>query len=128
LMHEFGVHSAEQFREKVHLILEYRLAYAQRELALEQVLSTITAAASWELPPDLLARQAKQALARKVIEMRGAGISEDEIKSRSRLLQQDTLRSTAQGLKEHFVLQKIAEAEKIDVNEDDIVAEIDRLA
>jgi trigger factor len=128
LMHEFGVHSAEQFREKVRLILEYRLAYEQRELALEQVLSTITAAASWELPPDLLARQAKQALARKVIEMRGAGISEDEIKSRSRLLQQDTLRSTAQGLKEHFVLQKIAEAEKIDINEDDVNAEIDRMA
>ena len=47
-------------------------------------------------------------------------MSEDEIRARQRLLQQDVLRSTAAALKEHFVLQKIAEVEKIDVNEDDV--------
>ena len=38
------------------------------------------------------------------------------------------MQSTAQALKEHFVLQKIAETEDIEVNEDDINDEIDRLA
>ena len=60
--------------------------------------------------------------------MRGAGISEDEIKATQRLLEQDILHSTALSLKEHFVLQKIAEVEKIDVNEDDINDEIERMA
>ena len=45
-----------------------------------------------------------------------------------RLLQQDVLQSTALALKEHFVLQKIAEVEKIDVDEDDIDDEIERIA
>ena len=55
-------------------------------------------------------------------------MSEDEIRGRQRLLQQDVLRSTELALKEHFVLQKIAEAEKIDVNDDDINDEIERIA
>jgi trigger factor len=62
------------------------------------------------------------------MEMRSSGISDDEIKARSRLLAQDVLQSTALALKEHFVLQKVAEVEKIDINEDDIDDEIERMA
>jgi trigger factor len=128
MMHEFGVHSAEQLRELLRLVLERRLDYEQRQAAREQVLAAITTTASWELPQDLLVRQARRAISRKMMEMRGSGMSEDEIASRIRLLQQDILQSTAQGLKEHFVLQKIAENEKIDINEDDINDEVDRIA
>ena len=60
--------------------------------------------------------------------MRSAGISEDEIRGRQRLLERDVLASTEASLKEHFVLQKIAEVEKIEVNDDDLEAEIDRMA
>jgi trigger factor len=60
--------------------------------------------------------------------MRSSGISEEEIVARQRLLQQDTLRSTALALKEHFVMQKIAEEEKLDVDDDDLNDEIDRIA
>ncbi len=55
-------------------------------------------------------------------------MSEEEIRGRQRLLQQDVLQSTALALKEHFVLQKIAEVEKIDITEDEINDEIERLA
>lgn len=125
---QFGVHSTEQLRERIRVLLQRRLEYLQRQSAREQVLQLITAASSWELPQDLLARQARKALARKVMEMRSSGISEDEIRGRQRLLQQDVLQSTASALKEHFVLQKLAEVEKIDVDEDDINDEIDRIA
>jgi trigger factor len=127
-LHEFGVHSPEQFREMVRVLLERRLEYTQRQSAREQVLEQIAGATSWELPQDLLMRQARKTLARRVMEMREAGMSEDEIQGRQRLLQRDVLQSTAAALKEHFVLQKIAEVEKIDVDEDDIDDEIERLA
>ena len=55
-------------------------------------------------------------------------MSEDEIRGRERLLQRDVLQSTELALKEHFVLQKIAEEEKLDVNEDEINDEIERMA
>jgi trigger factor len=127
-LHHFGVHTPEQLRELVGVALQRRLEYEQRRSAREQVLQHIQAAATWELPEDLLRRQARKALARRVMEMRADGIAEEEINARLRLLQQDVLRSTEASLKEHFVLQKIAEVEKIEVNDDDINDEIERLA
>src|SRR5262249_34061728 len=77
---------------------------------------------------ELLQRQARRALNRRIMEMQSAGMSEDEIRGRIRLLQQDLLKNTETELKEHFVLQKIAEVEKIDINEDDLDDEIERIA
>ena len=127
-LHNFHVHSEEQFRELVQVILNRRLEYQQRQSAREQVMQKIAASSTWELPQDLLMRQARKAMGRRVMEMRSDGISEEEIQGRQRLLQQDILQSTALALKEHFVLQKIAEVEKLEVTEEDIEAEIDRLA
>jgi trigger factor len=127
-LHQFGVHSVDQFHELLRVFLDRRLEYQQRQSARDQVLGRITAATTWELPQDLLARQARKALARKVMDMRSEGISEEEIRARQRILSQDILASTAASLKEHFVLQKIAEVEKIEVDEADINDEIERIA
>ncbi len=127
-LHNLGVHSPEQLRELVGVLLQRRLEYEQRRAARQQVLEHISAAATWQLPEDLLRRQAHKALARRAMEMRADGIAEEEIHQRLRLLQQDVLRSTEATLKEHFVLQKIAEVEKIEVSDDDINDEIERLA
>ena len=77
---------------------------------------------------DLLRRQARKALNRRLMEMRADGMPPEQIKQESRRLQQDVIASTAAGLKEHFVLQKIAEVEKIEVDEDDLNDEIERIA
>jgi trigger factor len=127
-LHHFGVHSPEQFRELIHVMLQRRLEHLQRQSARQQVIQQIVATADWELPEDLLVRQARQALARRIMEMRADGISEEEIAARRRELEQDIVHSTEQSLKEHFVLQKIAEVEKIDVSDDDIDLEIERIA
>jgi trigger factor len=127
-LHHYGVNSEDQFREMIRVLLERRLEYQQRQSARQQVMEQIAAASQWELPRDLLMRQARKTLARRVMEMQEAGMSEDEIRGRRRLLEQDVLRSTELALKEHFVLQKIAEVEKVDVDEDDISDEIDRIA
>jgi trigger factor len=127
-LHTFGVHSADQLRELIQVLLQRRLEHQQRQAARQQVMEHITAASSWELPPDLLRRQAHRAMARRIMEMRADGISDEEIQARRRLLEQDILQSTAAALKEHFVLQKIAEVEKIDITDDDLNEEIERIA
>ncbi|HLJ93997.1 MAG TPA: trigger factor [Gemmataceae bacterium] len=127
-LQEFGVHSEEQLRERIRVLLERRLEYHQRQSAREQVLEQLAGAINWELPQDILQRQARKSLHRRIMEMQNAGMNEDEIRGRLRLLQQDVLRSTAKSLQEHFVLQKIAEVENIDIDEDDLDDEIDRLA
>jgi trigger factor len=127
-LHNFGVHSAEQLRELIRVLLQRRLEYEQRQSARQQVLAQISAASQWQLPEEMLIRQARKALQRRIMEMQAQGIKEEEIRGRMRILEQDVLQTTALALKEHFVLQKIAEVEKIDVNEDDLDAEIERIA
>jgi trigger factor len=123
-----GVRSAEQLAELARVILKRRLEYTQRQEARRQVMEHFAATSQWDLPKDLLRRQAHKTLQRRVLEMRNSGMAEEEIQGRLRLLQQDVLQSTALALKEHFVLQKIAEVEKIEVGDEDIDAEIERLA
>jgi trigger factor len=128
LEHVFGVSTPESLNEFVKTVLERRLEYRQRQEARAQVLERISAAATWELPQDLLRRQVRNTLARKVMEMKNAGMSDEQIKGRRRLLEQDALKNTAAALKEHFVLQKVAEVEKIEIEEDDLDREIERIA
>jgi trigger factor len=128
LKEQLGVRSEDQLRERVRLVLERRLEYAQRQSAREQVIAQIAAASTWDLPHDLLVRQSRRALGRRMLEMREAGMSDDEIKARQRLLERDVVNSTALALKEHFVLQKIAEVEKIELDDSEIEAEIEAIA
>jgi len=123
-----GVSNLGQLDELIRVLLQRNLEHTQRRAARMQVLNQINAAATWELPQDLLMRQARKAIGRRVMEMRADGLPEEQIEQQIRLMQQDILSSTAMALKEHFVLQKIAELEKIEVNDDDINEEIERLA
>jgi trigger factor len=124
----FGVSTPESFDELVGTLLNRRLEYTQRQEARKQVLESLAASASWELPQDMLRRQARKTLARRVMEMKNAGMSDAQIAGRRRILEQDVLTSTAAALKEHFVLQKVAEVEKLEIEDDDLDAEIDRIA
>ena len=128
LLAEFGVISEDQFNEVIRIRLERYLEYVQRQAARQQVLLKLAGDAKWDLPRDLLVRQARKTLARKVMEMRKAGMSDDQIAGRQRMLEQDAVKSTAAALKEHFVLQKIAEVEKLEIEDADIDAEIDAIA
>jgi trigger factor len=124
----FAVSTPEALDDFVQMVLERRLEYTQRQVARQQVLEKIAASATWELPQDMLRRQIQKTLQRKVMEMRNAGMNDEQIKGRRRLLEQDAMKSTAAALKEHFVLQKVAELEKIEIDDDDLDREIDRIA
>jgi trigger factor len=127
-LHRFGLHSPDQFREKVKGLLQRQLEYEQRQAAREQVLQHFAGAANLELPRDLLVRQARKTLGRRLMELRQAGYTEEQIRSRSNVLQQNALQMTERALKEHFVMQKIAETENIEVSDDDVNFEIETLA
>lgn len=128
ILHNFGVRSEEQFEELMRVRLERKLEYAQRQTARTQILEALASKADWQLPQDLLQRQARKTLQRRVMEMRNAGMTDEQINARSRILQNDAIQSTASALKEHFVLQKIAETEKLEIEDEDIDREIEEIA
>jgi trigger factor len=85
-------------------------------------------AADWELPPELLERQSHRELQRAVLELRRSGFSNDEIRAHENALRQNSRAATARALKEHFILERIAEEEQLEVSQEDYDREIALLA
>ena len=86
------------------------------------------ASANWDLPPELLKRQSRRELERAVLELRRSGFSDDQIRAHENELRQNTLSTTARALKEHFILERIAEEEKISDDPQDYENEIRLIA
>jgi trigger factor len=108
-----GFESAEALREAVKKQLDGQLEWHRRRQVRQQVASALTASATWDLPPELLKRQSLRELERSILELRRSGFDDDSIRRHVNELRQSALASTARALKEHFILEKIAEAEGI---------------
>ncbi|HEX4143381.1 MAG TPA: trigger factor [Pirellulales bacterium] len=115
-------------RKGVRGYLESQLAYQQQQAARKQVTAALTASANWDLPPDLLRRQSRRELERAVLELQRNGFGEAEIRAHENEIRQNSAVSTARALKEHFILERIAEEEKIDADADDYDHEIALIA
>jgi trigger factor len=107
--------SVEALRQAIHDDLERQLAYHQNQQIRRQITAALTASADWELPPGLLRRQSARELERMVLELKRSGFSDMEIRARENELRQNSAAQTATALKEHFILEKIAEQESLDV-------------
>jgi trigger factor len=123
-----GFESEAELRDAVRDNLGRQLEYHRRQRAREQIAASLTVAADWELPPDLLKRQSQRELERAVMELRRSKFGDEEIRAYENDLRQNSLRVTAKALKEHFILERIAEEEKIEESEEDYEREIELIA
>ncbi len=123
-----GFEDVGDFRDAVLDTLKRQLEHEQRQSARQQITKALTVSASWELPPTLLERQTHRELDRKVMELRRSGYPDDFIRSQMNYLLQNNKIAVAQALKEHFILEKIAEVENIDATEKDYSTEIALIA
>ncbi|WP_010588229.1 trigger factor [Schlesneria paludicola] len=123
-----GYSDVEALRTEVRGMLERQVVYEQRQAVRKQVIEKITESATWDLPEQLVRKQTENALRREILEMEQAGFTTQQIMARENELRQNAITSTRQALKEHFVLDKIAEQEKVEVTPTDIDAEIHMMA
>ncbi|MGH7200856.1 MAG: trigger factor, partial [Planctomycetaceae bacterium] len=127
-LERIGVESKDELRESVREILDRQLKYAQRQSARRQVLEKITESADWDLPEQLVLRQVENARRREILEMQQAGFTTAEIRARDNEIRQRAVSTTRQALKEHFVLDKIAADNRLEVTPYDIDLEIQMMA
>ena len=123
-----GFEDEDELREAVRHELERQLVYTQQRRLREQITGILTQNASWELPPDLVRRQARRELERAVLELQSSGFSNDMIQAHANQIRQNSLRSTETALKEHFIFERIAEDKEIDADERDYEMEISLIA
>jgi trigger factor len=123
-----GFELEADLRDGIKDMLERRLEYRQRQQAREQITAALVVAADWELPAELLKRQSQRELQRAIMDLQSSGFSEEEIRAHENVLRQNSRLATARALKEHFILERIAEAEGLEADEADCEAEIRLLA
>lgn len=128
ILERIGVNSADQLDELLKSSLDRQVDYEQRQKTREQVLGKITEAASWDLPEGLVRKHVDNALRREILEMQQAGFSRQQIMARENKIRQESVSTTEQALKEHFVLDKVATEQNIECTGEDIASEISMMA
>ncbi|MBM4090354.1 MAG: trigger factor [Planctomycetes bacterium] len=123
-----GFEDEDDLREAVREELNRQVLYYQQQRLRQQITAALTRDANWELPPDLLRRQAKRELERTVLELQSSGFSDEMIRKQANKIHQNSLAVTARSIKEHFIFERIAEDAKIEAEADDYEDEIRLIA
>lgn len=124
----FGFSNAGDFVDFVRNQLTSQLEYEQRQSVRDQINKKLTEAADWDLPEELLKKQFRRELQRALMELKRSGFSPEEIRGHENRLRQDAMRRTETLLKEHFILERIAEEENVTETPEDYDREIARMA
>jgi trigger factor len=127
-----GVATLSELRDRVRRDLLREKAQAARAEVLEQAVQRLLEVATVELPPALVERQVAADVERLREQLRQRGSSlEEYLRFQVKTLEEfkEELRPQAEArLRRYLVLQAFAEAEGIAVSEEELVAEIERLA
>jgi len=123
-----GFADEAELKAEVRSEMNRQLKYFQQKRVRQQITSQLTVTATWDLPQSLLKRQARRELERALMELQRNGFTNEQIRAYANDLQQNAMASTSTALKEHFILERIAEEEKIESGPDDYDKEIELLA
>src|SRR5438270_10532442 len=123
-----GFDDLEDLRGALKGVLERRREYARRQAVRDEILTKLIAETPFDLPADLVSRQEKSTLRRLALDLRQGGLSDADIRAREAELRANAHESTLKSLKEFFILAKIAEAEGIKVEDEDMDVEIEAIA
>jgi trigger factor len=124
----FEMDTIDDLRAQIRNMLSRQVSFEQRQAARRQVLEKITESATWDLPEQLVRKQVENALRREILEMQQSGFTTEQIQARQNELRQKSISTTRQALKEHFVLDKIATKEDIQVQSSELDSEIYMMA
>jgi len=123
-----GFGNLEELREAVHDALKRQNLSQQKQTVRRQILDSLIAATPFDLPADLVSRQEKSTTSRLAMELKQEGFSENDIRAREAEIRANAHEMTLRSLKEFFILARIAEAEGIKVETEDLELEIESMA
>jgi trigger factor len=93
-----------------------------------EIMDRLIAETPFDLPADVVARQEQTTLQRLTMQLKQEGMSDNEIRARQAEIRANARESALRGLKEYFLLEQIADAEGIEVEEKDFEEEIEAMA
>ena len=123
-----GFDTEEELKDALKEVLQGRLESSQRQAVRNDLMNQLIEAVPFDLPRDLVNRQTRDTMRKRVMDLRESGLSENQIRAREAELRANAFESTIRGLKEYFILDKIATELEIKVEPEDLNLEIARMA
>lgn len=120
--------SEDELRSFVRDSLVRQADYRTQQELRKSVVALLAGTASFDLPSELVKKQTARELERKVLELRRSGFDEDNIRRFVNASRQNAQASTEAALREHFILEKIAEEHEVDAEPGDYDQEIQLIA
>ncbi len=120
--------SEEDLRQFVRESLDRQRSYREQQAVRRAVVELLTNNANFDLPTDLVRRQTNRELQRKILELRRSGFSDDEIRGYVNAIRQNAQAETEVALREHFILEQIAEELKLEAEAGEYDQEIELIA
>ncbi len=128
MLADLGFDNTEELRSFVHAELTRQFEYHQQQALRKQIVDQLTKGADWELPESLVRRQTNRELQRMVLELQRSGFNQQQVNSYLNSSRLNARQSTINALREHFVLEKIAEDLKVEPSTTDYDQEIELFA
>lgn len=123
-----GFGDQDELRGFVREELQRQFEYHQQKDLREQVVTELTKEANWELPESLVRRQTNRELQRMTLELQRSGFPQEQVKAYLNASRLNARESTIRALREHFVLEKIAEDLEIEPTPEDYDREVELIA
>ncbi len=127
-LYNIGFDSEVELRDALKRVLHSRYESNRKLAVRKDLMDQLIAAVPFELPKDLVGRQTRDTLRKRLMDLRESGLSDAQIRAKEAELRANAYESTIRGLKEYFILDKIADAVGIKVEESDVEEEIARMA
>jgi trigger factor len=123
-----GYSSIEEMRAVYEDRLRTRLEQMTYEDLREQIVTQLLDVVPFDLPEELVKQQTERELRRRAVDLIRAGYSQEDIQPHLNVIAREAQTRVVRLLREHFLLERLAEEEKIEASEADIEDEIQRIA
>ncbi|MFO7820725.1 MAG: trigger factor [Lentisphaeria bacterium] len=125
---QLGAENVADAREKIKDNLGARREQEQAEMVREEVVEKLTSRIDFPLPPRVLADQTYNVMSRLYQQRQEQGASQEELQEKQDELRQAAEKTAETRLKRRYVLRKVAEAEEIQAESEDIQGMIKMLS
>ena len=128
LLDSIGFDSLADMRDALSQILKRKIQSDQNHALHRQIVDQLISATPFELPAELVAREEQTTVQKLVAQLKWRGMTGEELRAGEAQIRAHAHEATLRALKEFFLLTRIAEAEKIEVGEEDTELEIEAIA
>jgi trigger factor len=128
LAKKYGAENLEKLRMGVRVDLENELKYSQAKALRGQIIDVLLRGANFELPETAVAHETKNVVYNIVQENSKRGVPRELIEKQKEEIYTAATRSAKERVKLAFLVQRIAEQEKISVTQEEVLQRVQSLA